>query len=115
MRLDNATNSSIKRKRTSRSRHWHCVGKWWWLRDGDLELRESYLNGWWDIEISAIADLLRIILLNNLRERIGRRLSDTYGAAFPPPKTGKIAVKVINHYGDEVLKVYKVQQARMSS
>jgi adenine-specific DNA-methyltransferase len=25
---------------------------------------------------------------------------------FDPPSTGKIAVKVINHYGDEVLKVY---------
>jgi adenine-specific DNA-methyltransferase len=27
---------------------------------------------------------------------------------FDPPQTGKIAVKVINHYGDEVLKVYSV-------
>ena len=27
---------------------------------------------------------------------------------FAPPETGKIAVKVINHYGDEVLKVYDV-------
>jgi adenine-specific DNA-methyltransferase len=27
---------------------------------------------------------------------------------FPKPETGKIAVKVINHYGDEVLKVYPV-------
>jgi adenine-specific DNA-methyltransferase len=28
--------------------------------------------------------------------------------AFDAPATGKIAVKVINHYGDEVLKVYEV-------
>jgi adenine-specific DNA-methyltransferase len=27
---------------------------------------------------------------------------------FPKPASGKIAVKVINHYGDEVLKVYEV-------
>ena len=27
---------------------------------------------------------------------------------FDPPETGKIAVKVINHYGDEVVKVYDV-------
>jgi len=27
---------------------------------------------------------------------------------FAPPSTGKIAVKVINHYGDEVLKVFAV-------
>lgn len=25
---------------------------------------------------------------------------------FAAPKSGKIAVKVVNHYGDEVLKVY---------
>jgi adenine-specific DNA-methyltransferase len=28
---------------------------------------------------------------------------------FDLPATGKIAVKVINHYGDEVLKVYEVK------
>jgi adenine-specific DNA-methyltransferase len=27
---------------------------------------------------------------------------------FAPPVKGKIAVKVINHYGDEVLKVFRV-------
>ncbi len=27
---------------------------------------------------------------------------------FAPPESGKIAVKVINHYGDEVLKVHQV-------
>ena len=27
---------------------------------------------------------------------------------FPRPETVKIAIKVINHYGDEVLKVYEV-------
>lgn len=27
---------------------------------------------------------------------------------FDPPNSGKIAVKVINHYGDEVLKVFPV-------
>ena len=28
---------------------------------------------------------------------------------FERPKTGKIAVKVINHYGDEVLKVFRTE------
>jgi adenine-specific DNA-methyltransferase len=31
---------------------------------------------------------------------------------FDPPKKGKIAVKVINHYGDEVLRVYPVRPSR---
>jgi adenine-specific DNA-methyltransferase len=33
-------------------------------------------------------------------------LYSTKSRPFDPPKTKKIAVKVINHYGDEVLKVY---------
>ena len=32
-------------------------------------------------------------------------LYSTVSRPFDPPSTGKIAVKVINHYGDEVLKV----------
>jgi adenine-specific DNA-methyltransferase len=32
--------------------------------------------------------------------------SDT-SRAFPKPKSGRIAVKVINHLGDEVMKAFK--------
>ena len=32
----------------------------------------------------------------------------TVSRPFDPPETGKIAVKIINHYGDEVLQVYEV-------
>ena len=32
----------------------------------------------------------------------------TTSRPFDMPETGKIAVKVINHYGDEVLKVFQV-------
>lgn len=35
-------------------------------------------------------------------------LYSTKSRPFPRPETGRIAVKVINHYGDEVLKVYQV-------
>jgi adenine-specific DNA-methyltransferase len=35
-------------------------------------------------------------------------LYKTESRPFPRPETGKIAVKVINHYGDEVLKVYSI-------
>ena len=35
-------------------------------------------------------------------------LYSTTSRPFATPSTGKIAVKVINHYGDEVLKVYDV-------
>ena len=36
-------------------------------------------------------------------------LYSTTSRPFDPPTTGKIAIKVINHYGDEVLKVYDVK------
>ena len=35
-------------------------------------------------------------------------LYSTTSRPFDRPKTGKIAVNVINHYGDEVMKVYEV-------
>lgn len=36
-------------------------------------------------------------------------LYSTVSRPFDIPETGKIAIKVINHYGDEVLKVYEVK------
>jgi len=36
-------------------------------------------------------------------------LYSTVSRPFEKPATGKIAIKVINHYGDEVLKVYEVE------
>ena len=35
-------------------------------------------------------------------------LNSTVSRPFPRPASGRIAVKVINHYGDEILKVYGV-------
>ena len=35
-------------------------------------------------------------------------LYDTTSRPFPMPSTGRIAVKVINDYGDEVMKVFEV-------
>jgi adenine-specific DNA-methyltransferase len=36
----------------------------------------------------------------------------TTSRPFAPPVTGKIAIKVINHYGDEVMQVYDVSSPR---
>lgn len=35
-------------------------------------------------------------------------LYSTQSRPFDPPKTGRIAFKVINHYGDRVLKVFEI-------
>jgi adenine-specific DNA-methyltransferase len=44
-------------------------------------------------------------LPKGVRPEAGRSDYSTVSRPFDPPETGKIAVKVINHYGDEVLKV----------
>jgi len=48
-------------------------------------------------------------ITNEIDESAWESLYATTSRPFAPPKTGKIAVKVINQYGDEVLKVYEVK------
>ncbi len=45
----------------------------------------------------------------DIDEEAWASLYRTRSRPFPPPKTGKIAVKVVSHYGDEVLQVYEVR------
>ncbi len=51
---------------------------------------------------------LKRALRAEIDEAAWSALYSTTSRPFPAPETGKIAVKVINHYGDEVLKVYDV-------
>jgi adenine-specific DNA-methyltransferase len=51
---------------------------------------------------------LKRALRAEIDEAAWATLYSTRSYPFDPPETGKIAVKVINHYGDEVLKVYEV-------
>jgi adenine-specific DNA-methyltransferase len=51
---------------------------------------------------------LKKALRSEIDEAAWAALYSTKSRPFERPKTGKIAVKVINHYGDEVLKVYAV-------
>lgn len=54
-------------------------------------------------------DKLKRALRAEIDEAAWSALYSTTSRPFPRPETGKIAVKVINHYGDEVLKVYEVK------
>jgi len=51
---------------------------------------------------------LKRALKAEIDEAAWATLYQTTSQPFPRPTTGKIAVKVINHYGDEVLKVYGI-------
>jgi adenine-specific DNA-methyltransferase len=50
---------------------------------------------------------LKRALRADIDESAWSSLYSTVSRPFDKPKTGKIAIKVINHYGDEVLKVYE--------
>ncbi|MBV6395640.1 MAG: hypothetical protein HFACDABA_01218 [Anaerolineales bacterium] len=52
---------------------------------------------------------LKKALKADINEELWDELYSTTSRPFPKPKTGKIAVKVINHYGDEVMKVVEVK------
>jgi len=51
---------------------------------------------------------LKRALRAEIDEAAWSALYSTASRPFDPPATGKIAVKVINHYGDEVMKVYGI-------
>ena len=55
---------------------------------------------------------LKRALKAEINEEAWASLYSTISRPFAPPTTGRIAIKVINHYGDEVLKVYEVGQAQ---
>lgn len=52
---------------------------------------------------------LKKALKADINEELWDELYSTVSRPFPKPKTGKIAVKVINHFGDEVMKVVEVR------
>jgi adenine-specific DNA-methyltransferase len=51
---------------------------------------------------------LKTALKTDINEEAWQTLYQTVSRPFPKPETGKIAVKVINDYGDEVMKVLEV-------
>jgi adenine-specific DNA-methyltransferase len=53
-------------------------------------------------------DKLKRALRAEIDEAAWSCLCRTVSRPFPMPESGKIAVKVISHYGDEVLRVFGV-------
>jgi adenine-specific DNA-methyltransferase len=80
-----------------------------WFIDTDYNeetfiVRHAYFTG-----ADQPYEKLQRALRAEIDESAWSALYSTTSYPFDPPKTGKIAVKVINHYGDEVLKVYDVK------
>ncbi|WP_419825589.1 hypothetical protein [Sphingomonas sp.] len=82
-----------------------------WFIDDDYDetsffVRQAYFLGGKDPY-----EKLKTALKAELDEDAWSVLNSTVSRPFSPPSSGKIAVKVINHYGDEVMKVYSVAEA----
>jgi adenine-specific DNA-methyltransferase len=79
-----------------------------WFIDTDYNsesfiVRHAYFTG-----ADEPYDKLKRALRAEIDEAAWSALYQTTSYPFEKPSTGKIAVKVINHYGDEVLKVYEI-------
>ena len=44
----------------------------------------------------------------DISEEAWSSLNSTVSRPFPRPSSGKVAIKVVNHFGDEVVKVFAV-------
>jgi adenine-specific DNA-methyltransferase len=79
-----------------------------WFIDTDYNgesffVRHAYFTG-----AEEPYDKLKRALRAEIDEAAWNSLYSTVSRPFAKPESGKIAVKVINHYGDEVLKVFEV-------
>jgi adenine-specific DNA-methyltransferase len=76
-----------------------------WFLDTDYDgdaffVRHAYFTGADDPY-----DKLRRALKADISEEAWATVNSTMSWPFPRPKSGKVAVKVIKHYGDEAMKV----------
>lgn len=79
-----------------------------WFIDTDYNgesffVRQAYFTG-----ADRPYDSLKRTLRAEIDEAAWSSLYNTISRPFEKPESGKIAVKVINHYGDEVMKVFEV-------
>ncbi len=81
-----------------------------WFIDTDYNEESFFVRHAYFLGAGDPYEQLKRALKANIDERIWSSLYSTVSRPFAPPKTGKIAVKVINHYGDEVMKVYSVAE-----
>ena len=60
------------------------------------------------VRFAAALDILKTILQAEIDEDARATLNSATSRPFPKPESGRIAVKVINHLGDEIMKLFRV-------
>lgn len=79
-----------------------------WFIDTDYDGESFFVRHAYFIGADDPYEQLKRALRADIDEEAWASLSRTVSRPFPRPGKGKIAVKVINHYGDEILTVYPV-------
>jgi adenine-specific DNA-methyltransferase len=82
-----------------------------WFIDTAYDNRQFFVRHAYFLGGDDPYDKLRRALRADIDEAAWSSLNSTISRPFPRPESGRIAVKVINHYGDEILKAYEVAPA----
>jgi adenine-specific DNA-methyltransferase len=77
-----------------------------WFIDTDYDARSFFVRHAYFCGGDEPYDRLKRALRAEIDESAWASLYSTVSRPFPRPSSGRIAIKVINHYGDEILKVY---------
>jgi adenine-specific DNA-methyltransferase len=79
-----------------------------WFIDTDYNEESFFVRHAYFLGANDPYNSLKTTLKAEINEETWATLNSDTSRAFPKPKSGRIAVKVINHLGDEVMKVFKV-------
>lgn len=80
-----------------------------WFIDTDYNEESFFVRHAYFLGANDPYDSLRRTLKAEINQEVWESLHSDTSRPFPKPKTGRIAVKVINHLGDEVMKVFRVE------
>jgi adenine-specific DNA-methyltransferase len=79
-----------------------------WFLDTSYDGESFFVRHAYFIGADDPYERLRKALKANISPEAWDSINSTISRPFPRPSTGRVAVKVINHYGDEVMKVFRV-------
>ena len=86
-----------------------------WFIDTDYDNKSFFVRHAYFTGGNEPYESLRKALRADIDEAAWTTLYSTVSRPFPPPPSGQIAVKVIDHYGDEIIQVYPVPPRPLSS
>jgi adenine-specific DNA-methyltransferase len=80
-----------------------------WFIDTDYNEESFFVRHAYFLGANDPYSALKTTLKAEINQEAWESLHSDTSRPFPKPKTGRIAVKVINHLGDEVMKVFKIE------